>query len=85
MKLIKKHNSNDVLIIEKPYMKYEFTYDGIWNVYLKKGYDNRANYILIFLNISSKIVTNSRKAMMPEFSFYSKSDNNNAKRKIFAK
>jgi len=38
--LIQEQYSNDVLIIDKPYMKYEFTYDGIWNVYAKQGYDS---------------------------------------------
>lgn len=37
--LIQKQYLNDVLIIDKPYMKYEFTYDGIWNVEAKQGYN----------------------------------------------
>ena len=37
--LIQEQYSNDVLIIDKPYMKYEFTYDGIWNVEAKQGYN----------------------------------------------
>lgn len=30
--LIQEQYSNSVLIIDKPYMKYEFTYDGFLNV-----------------------------------------------------
>ena len=37
--LIQEQYSNDVLIIDKPYMKYEFTYDGIWNVEAKQRYN----------------------------------------------
>ena len=37
--LIQEQYSNDVLIINKPYMKYGFTYDGIWNVEAKQGYN----------------------------------------------
>ena len=44
--LIQEQYSNDVLIIDQPYMKYEFTYDGIWNVEAKQGYNSgNFNYL----------------------------------------
>jgi len=38
--LIQEQYSNVFLIIKIPYMKYEFTYDGIWNIRIKQGYDS---------------------------------------------
>ena len=37
--LIQQQYLNDILVFNKPYMKYEFTYDGIWNVEAKQGYN----------------------------------------------
>ena len=35
--LIQQQYLNDVLVFDKPYMKYEFTYDGIWGRSYKIG------------------------------------------------
>jgi len=37
--LIQQQYLNDVLVFNKPYMKYEFTLDGTWKVEVKQGYD----------------------------------------------
>ncbi|MBL7136237.1 MAG: hypothetical protein ISS81_06560 [Candidatus Marinimicrobia bacterium] len=44
--LIQEQYSNDVLVFNKPYMKYEFTYDGVWNVYVKQGINKGDFYYL---------------------------------------
>ena len=57
------------------YVKLEFRDKDILSAYAEKFLNRRANYILIFLNISSKIVTNSKKAIMPECIYLKESEN----------
>ncbi|MCK4445602.1 MAG: hypothetical protein KAW56_00810 [Candidatus Marinimicrobia bacterium] len=52
--LIQKQYLNNVLVFNNPYMKYEFTYDGKWDVEVKQGYE-AGDFIYIQYGVTFKI------------------------------